>query len=78
MSYTAEFIDEINVLTLFDVSNHQEGIKVHTSAENNAIEATKRLYSKGLVTQEDGGYLTDIGLEAAECAQLLLSLIKAD
>ena len=40
------------------------------------IAATKRLYDKGLVTQEDGGYLTNLGHEAAEQAQTVLNLLN--
>jgi uncharacterized protein (TIGR02647 family) len=75
MSYTSVIIEELNVLLLFDLSNHQEGIKVHKTAENNAIDATQRLYDKGLVTQKDGGYLTELGLDAAEHAQTLLIIL---
>jgi len=75
MSYTPELLDELNVLTLFNLTNHQEGIKVHHSAEEGAIAATQRLHEKGLVTQVDGGYLTDLGIEAAEHAQSLLLIL---
>ena len=78
MPYTTEFIDEVNVLMLFDISNHQEGIKVHKTAGDSAIEATKRLYKKGLVSQDDGGYLTDLGLEASEHAQSLFMMLSPD
>jgi uncharacterized protein (TIGR02647 family) len=33
------------------------------------------LYDKGLLTQEDGGYLTSLGLEASEQAQTVLNLL---
>ena len=75
MMYTTEMIEEMNVLALFDVSNHQEGIKVHKTAEDNTVEATGRLYAKGLVTQKDGGYLTELGLDAAERALSLLTIL---
>ncbi|MFK5914965.1 MAG: TIGR02647 family protein [Woeseiaceae bacterium] len=75
MSYTAGFIDELNVLRLFDLANHQEGIKVHKEAGEQSIEAAQRLFDKGLIDQIDGGYLTDIGLEAAEHAQNLLMIL---
>lgn len=78
MLYTTELVDELNVLMLFDVSNHQEGIKVHKTAGGNTIAATKRLHKKGLVTQDDGGYLTDLGLEASEQAQALLVILTTD
>lgn len=76
MSYTTFLLEEINVLNLFDLSNHQEGIKVHkSSAEKTAIEAAQRLFDKGLITQADGGYLTTLGLEAAEHSQNLLTIL---
>lgn len=76
MSYTTALLDELNVLNLFDLSNHQEGIKVHkSSAEKSAVDAAQRLHDKGLVTQPDGGYLTDLGLDAAEHAQTLLIIL---
>lgn len=78
MVYTTEMIEEINVLMLFDVSNHQEGIKVHKTAEANIIEAAGRLHKKGLVTQKDGGYLTELGLDAAEQAQSLLTILTTE
>lgn len=78
MPYKQELIDEINMLVLFDVSNAQEGLKVHSSANDNSISATKRLFDKGLISQKDGGYLTDLGVEAAEHAQSLLSILSAD
>jgi len=78
MSYTTELTDELNVLTLFDLANHQEGIKVHKSAEATAIAAAQRLHDKGLITQTDGGYLTNLGLDAAEHAQTLLTILTTD
>ena len=76
MTYTTELLDEINILNLFDLANHQEGIKIHKStADENSVAAAKRLFDKALVTQEDGGYLTDLGLEAAEHAQNLYTIL---
>ena len=78
MSYTTDLVDEINVLILFDASNGQEGLKVHTSAASGSIDATKRLHQKGLITQKDGGYLTGLGVDAAEQAQSLLTILTTD
>lgn len=79
MSFTSDFIDEMHVLHLFDLSNHHEGIKVHkASADKSAVAAAKRLFDKGLITQEDGGYLTSLGLEAAESSQKLLIILNAE
>ncbi|KGE78726.1 TIGR02647 family protein [Halomonas sp. ND22Bw] len=74
-SYTPELLDELKMLGLFNPNNHQEGIKVHSSAEPAMIEAAQRLHRKGLVTQDDGGYLTATGQEAAEHARDLLTLL---
>ncbi|MFG6176746.1 TIGR02647 family protein [Halomonas sp. THAF12] len=74
-SYTPELLDELKVLGLFNPVNHQEGIKVHSNAEPEMIEATQRLHRKGLVTQADGGYLTALGQEAAEHARDLMTIL---
>ena len=76
MPYTQDLVDEINILVRYNLSTTQEGIKVHKTAAPESIAATKRLYNKGLVTQEDGGYLTSLGHEAAEQAQTVLNLLN--
>ena len=76
MPYTKDLVDEINILVRYNLSTTQEGIKVHKTAAPEAIAATRRLYSKGLVTQEDCGYLTSLGHEAAEQAQAVLNLLN--
>jgi len=76
MPYTQDIVDEINILVRYNLSTTQEGIKVHKTAAPELIAATKRLYDKGLITQEDGGYLTSLGHEAAEQAQMVLNLLN--
>ena len=77
MPYTQDIVDEINILVRYNLITTQEGIKVHkTTAAPEIIAATKRLYDKGLLTQEDGGYLTTLGHEAAEQAQTVLNLLN--
>jgi uncharacterized protein (TIGR02647 family) len=76
MPYTQDIVDELNVLVRYNLSTTQEGIKVHKTAAPEVIAATKRLYDKGLLTQEDGGYLTSLGHEAAEQAQTILNLLN--
>lgn len=76
MQFTQDNLEELNVLLRYSLATTQEGIKVHATAAPATIEATKRLYQKGLVTLEDGGYLTAIGHEAAEHANALLGLIN--
>lgn len=79
MSFTTDHLAEMNLLSLFNLSSSNEGIKVHShSASPDAVAAAERLYTKGLITQKDGGYLTSLGSEAAEHAQRLLSVLSSD
>jgi len=78
MPFTPDMMEEIRILTLYNLDSTQEGIKVHSSAKPEAIAATKRLFDKGLVTQEDGGYLTILGITSAEYAQNLQQILKAE
>ena len=76
MPYTQDIVEELNILVRYNLATTQEGLKVHKAAGPDIISATKRLYDKGLVTQEDGGYLTHLGLETAERAQAILDILK--
>ncbi|MCQ2031422.1 TIGR02647 family protein [Stutzerimonas zhaodongensis] len=76
MSYTPELVAELEILSLFNLENKTEGLKVHHDADSAAIAAAKRLHSKGLTTQPDGGYLTSLGRDAAEHAQVLLTIMS--
>jgi len=77
MNYTQDNLAELDVLILYDLSNTQKGIKIHKEADTTKIEAAKRLFSKGFITQADGGYLTTLGCEAAEQAQSLFTMLNA-
>lgn len=76
MAYTPELIAELEILALFNLGNTQEGLKVHHTASPAAIAAARRLHDKALITQADGGYLTSLGLDAAEHAQALLTILN--
>lgn len=76
MSYTAEIVEELNILARYNLDSTQEGIKVHSSAEVEVISAAQRLFEKGLISQADGGYLTNMGLSAAEHAQAALRILS--
>ncbi len=76
MPYNTKIGDEINILARYNLKTTQEGLKIHSSAESNVIEAAQRLFDKELITQADGGYLTPLGRKAAEHAQDLLLIIK--
>ena len=69
MTFNAELTDELNLLAQFNLKNESDGIKIHADASNNIISAAQRLHDKGLTSQNDGGYLTDLGRKAAEHAQ---------
>lgn len=76
MSFTPELVAELEILALFNLANTLEGLKVHQVAAPTAIAAARRLHEKGLITQVDGGYLTSLGLDAAEHAQGLLTILS--
>ncbi len=77
MPLKQQLVDEIEVLLRYNLETTQEGLKVHNDARQETREATHRLFKKGLVSQKDGGYLTDLGHEAAEHTQAALNLLKA-
>ncbi|MAC46087.1 TIGR02647 family protein [Oceanospirillum beijerinckii] len=76
MRLSEEQHQEVNILIQFNLSSMQQGVKVHSDADPEMIEAAKRLYAKGLITQEDGGYLTSLGHTAAEHAQALKTILS--
>lgn len=75
MRYTQEQMEEIDILIRYNLQTTQQGIKVHSNANSEQVQAVKRLFEKGLVTQKDGGYLTDLGRKAAEHAQALVLML---
>ncbi|MCT7656365.1 TIGR02647 family protein [Oceanimonas sp. NS1] len=76
MHYHQALMDELNLLLHFDLDTTRQGIKVHHDASPGMVQAASRLHDKGLITQVDGGYLTELGRETAEHAQMLLGLLK--
>ncbi|WP_396587364.1 TIGR02647 family protein [Bermanella sp. R86510] len=78
MPLTPELSQELSILSLFNPSTLQEGIKVHEhSATHEDVAATKRLFEKGLITQQDGGYLTALGRDALEHLQDLILILSS-
>ena len=75
MHYSKEQISELEILIHYNLETSQQGIKVHSNADKVKVEAVQRLFVKGLVTQTDGGYLTDLGRKAAEHAQALILML---
>ena len=75
LSFSSGNTEELNLLLQFDNTTTGSGIKVHSSAREAVISACQRLYDKGLISQRDGGYLTDAGIEALAHAQVLAGLL---
>ncbi|MFN3581665.1 MAG: TIGR02647 family protein [Pseudomonas sp.] len=79
MMLTPEEIAEINLLTQFNLANSMEGLKIHQhEADRAVVAAADRLHARGLTTLPDGGYLTSLGLDAAQHSQALLTILRAD
>ncbi|SBT05865.1 conserved hypothetical protein [Candidatus Accumulibacter aalborgensis] len=76
MPFTPDLVDELNTLLHFDLASPQQGIKIHKTANPAVIAATRRLHTKGLLTQVDGGYLTSLGRDGAEHAQAALTILS--
>ncbi len=76
MAFSAELQDEVNLLLQFDLSSTLAGLKVHSKASPESIAAAHRLFRKGLVDHEDGGYLTALGRETAEHLQAARRILQ--
>lgn len=76
MTIATDTIDELSILMMFDLSTTQVGIKIHSDALDNTKDAANRLFEKGLLTQPDGGYLTNLGYEAAQHAQSAIHILN--
>lgn len=75
MTISTDTIDELAILMMFDLSTTQVGIKIHSDATEPTKLAANRLFEKGLLTQADGGYLTNLGYEAAQHAQSAVRIL---
>ncbi len=75
MHYTKNEMAELDILIQYSLDTTQQGLKIHSNADEDKIEAVERLFDKGLVTAIDGGYLTDLGHKAAEHAQALILML---
>lgn len=76
MNLTPELIAELELLTLFNPDNTQEGLKIGHDATPQKIAAGERLHAKGLTTETDGGYLTSLGLDATEQLRTVLTILQ--
>ena len=77
MSFSPENLADLEVLMQFNSPTGLEGIKIHTSAAPELIAAAASLYRRGFITQVDGGYLTQLGIETASHAHSLHDLLNS-
>ncbi len=75
-TYPDGLFEEIKLLAKFPEESHLEGLKVHHDAEEILVRSAKALFDKGLITQMDGGYLTDSGREMAEHLHIVLDTMS--
>lgn len=75
---TPALIADLELLARFNPRNIGEGLKIHHDADAAVRDAAQRLYDKRLITQADGGFLTDAGIEALQHLQVLFSVLAAD
>ena len=78
MPYNQSLLEELNLLNQFSLESTQSGIKVHHTAAQEMIDAAKRLHDKGLITQDDGGYLTPLGRDALEHSEALIMILTTE
>lgn len=76
MNLNPEFVAEFELLNLFELSSVQQGLKIHHDADPERLSAGRRLFDKKLTTQVDGGYLTPLGVQAAEHVQALVTIMR--
>ena len=62
-NYPDALFEEMKLLAKFPEKSQLEGIKIHQSANPIIIASANSLFTKGLITLPDGGYLTASGLE---------------
>jgi len=75
-AYPESLFEEIKLLSKFPEESHLEGLKVHHNADPVLITSAKSLFNKGMISQIDGGYLTDSGREMAEKLHIVLDTLK--
>lgn len=74
--YPEQLFEELKLLAKFPEESHLEGLKIHHSANTSIIRSAESLFQKGLITQIDGGYLTDSGREMSEHLHIVLDRLS--
>ena len=72
------FWQDLRLLSLFDLTNLEQGLKLHRDSDAQLQSAANRLFQNGVITAEDGGYLTPFGVSLLEhLDHLLTALVPA-
>ena len=77
MTFNQQMTDELNLLLKFPQKSQMQGLKIHHDADESVINAAERLYNKGVISQPDGGYLTDLGQDLVQHAQIISSALAS-
>ncbi|GGW82603.1 TIGR02647 family protein [Alteromonas halophila] len=67
--FDADLTEELNLILRFPRDSLMQGLKIHHDASQTIVDAAARLHAKGVITQPDGGYLTDLGHDIADHAR---------
>ncbi|MGL4249752.1 MAG: TIGR02647 family protein [Aeromonas sp.] len=71
-----DVINQLKILACFEPANLSQGIKLRSDMQQELCEAAVRLHQQGLISAEDGGYLTPFGMTIVEHLQHLLVALK--
>ena len=74
MHIDPELIDELALLRRFSMGG-PVAMDVHDNPDPAIVAAAERLHEKGLISEPDGGELTDSGREAIEHLEKLFNLL---
>lgn len=66
MHLDPELIEELNLLRRISLNSMSDEISISVSSDPTAYATAERLFEKGIISQVDGGQLTDSGREAVE------------
>ena len=72
----AELIEEIKLLRKYSIETLHEGIKIHSSASETCQLSAQRLFKKGIISQVDGGYLTQRGQDLVRHLDAMINLLR--
>lgn len=76
MAFSEHMKHELDLLLKFPTRSLMQGLKIHHDADPQMVAAAQRLFDKGITTQPDGGYLTDLGHDLVEHASVLKAALS--